>query len=138
MDSQSFLFMGFPPSVLAGIKTLQLTKRCTRRATSPGPRSRQEWCPENAMATRAKFRVTALTEHEGDSKTLKLECRYDNSIPEDQRFLKATPWGSNEMRLRFPFNAYHVQLEGKPATWQKHQTDLYALLPWSRFGGSGA
>ena len=48
---------------------------------------------------RAKMRLTAVTDHEGGSRTLKFWTQYDPSIPEDQRFQKATPSGSIEMMV---------------------------------------
>jgi hypothetical protein len=49
------------------------------------------------MTVRAKFTVTAITDRGGSMRTIELQPRYDTSIPEDQRFALATPWG--EMRL---------------------------------------
>ena len=45
------------------------------------------------MTARIKLHLTSETKHEYGGKTLKFETRYDSSIPEDQRFQKATPWG---------------------------------------------
>lgn len=48
---------------------------------------------------RAKFQVTAVTQYSGDSsaRNIKLEPRYDESIPEDRRFAVATPSGELTM-----------------------------------------
>lgn len=55
------------------------------------------------MAVRAKFQVVSITEHHGNaSKTVRLEPRYDHTIPEDQRFYDATPWGHFEMMINNP------------------------------------
>jgi hypothetical protein len=35
-------------------------------------------------------------------KVAKFAARYDTSIPEDQRFQKATPWGTIEMQIDNP------------------------------------
>ncbi len=54
---------------------------------------------------RAKFRVTSITEFEGGyngAKIVKLDCRYDQAIPEDQRFFDATPSGHVEMYINNP------------------------------------
>ena len=54
------------------------------------------------MSVRAKLKLVAITTLEGDAKILKFDTRYDTAIPEDQRFMKATPWGSFEMRVDNP------------------------------------
>ena len=54
------------------------------------------------MNIRAKFTLVAIEHTLGASKTLKFECRYDDTIPEDQRFLKATPWGQISMQVDNP------------------------------------
>ena len=53
---------------------------------------------------RAKFKVTSVTQHDSDSsgRTIKLEPRYDESIPEDQRFAQATPSGELTMYVNNP------------------------------------
>lgn len=51
---------------------------------------------------RAKFAVTCHTRHAGGSETVTLEPRYDESIPEDQRFYQYTPYGKLEMSLNNP------------------------------------
>ena len=54
------------------------------------------------MMVRAKFTVT---EHKiqrwshGEQTTVVLEPRYDTSIPEDQRYAKATPSGRMELTV---------------------------------------
>jgi hypothetical protein len=54
------------------------------------------------MTVRAKFTVTEVTHMQGTSKRLKFTAQYDSSIPEDQRFQKATPWGQFEMVVDNP------------------------------------
>ena len=60
------------------------------------------------MTVRAKFTVTQIIETrfgptpEAAYKTAILEPRYDQSIPEDVRFLIATPSGKMEMRIENP------------------------------------
>lgn len=60
------------------------------------------------MNVRAKFTVTQIVETRYGSqpeavyKTVVLEPRYDQSIPEDVRFLVATPLGRMEMRIDNP------------------------------------
>jgi hypothetical protein len=60
------------------------------------------------MSIRAKFTVTQTVETrygvqpEATYKMVILEPRYDRSIPEDVRFLVATPSGRMEMRIDNP------------------------------------
>lgn len=56
---------------------------------------------------RAKFKLIEIREskwHKDSpaSKTLKFSTQYDNTIPEDQRFQKATPSGNCEMQIDNP------------------------------------
>lgn len=57
-------------------------------------------------AIRCKFRLSTITEQQWskDSKQTKLifETAYDESIPEDKRFCKATPSGKLEMVVDNP------------------------------------
>ncbi len=48
---------------------------------------------------RAKFKVVSVTRHADSTgaATIRLEPRYDENIPEDQRFAQATPTGHIEM-----------------------------------------
>lgn len=46
---------------------------------------------------RAKFEVVSL-----EGSTVVLEPRYDETIPEDQLFNEATPWGKLEMFVNNP------------------------------------
>lgn len=46
---------------------------------------------------RAKFEVISI-EHG----TVVMEPRYDETVPEDQRFCEATPWGKLEMSISNP------------------------------------
>jgi hypothetical protein len=54
------------------------------------------------MAVRAKFKLTEITATAWGGKRLKFSCEYDSTIPEDQRFQKATPSGSIEMQIDNP------------------------------------
>lgn len=55
------------------------------------------------MTVRAKVHLVSETVYEGStSKKLHFETRYDTSIPEDQRFQKATPWGGVDMQIDNP------------------------------------
>lgn len=58
------------------------------------------------MTVRAKFTVTAVEPRwegdEGPGRKIVLEPRYDDSIPEDQRFAQATPSGRLEMVVDNP------------------------------------
>lgn len=53
---------------------------------------------------RAKFQVIGheVSEHDGKPTKVVLEPRYDESIPEDQRYAKYTPWGRIEMGIDNP------------------------------------
>ncbi len=55
------------------------------------------------MTVRAKFQVVEVTEHAHYSaRTVKLMPRYDESIPEDRRFARATPSGEFTMFVDNP------------------------------------
>ena len=60
------------------------------------------------MSVRAKFTVTQIIDTrfgprpEAHYQTVVLEPRYDQTIPEDVRFLTATPSGRMEMRIENP------------------------------------
>jgi hypothetical protein len=54
------------------------------------------------MTVRAKMHLSEITTYEGTSKKLKFYTRYDNAIPEDRAFTKATPNGSVEMLVDNP------------------------------------
>ena len=54
------------------------------------------------MAVRAKLHLTSEPVHEWGGKTLRFETRYDDKIPEDQRFQKATPSGHAELMIDNP------------------------------------
>ena len=50
------------------------------------------------MAMRCKMQVSQITEHANSvGKTVRFEARYDQVIPDDQRFMAATPSGHVEM-----------------------------------------
>lgn len=53
---------------------------------------------------RAKFKVVSVTQHDYESRarTIKLEPRYDESIPEDRRFAQATPTGEMTIYVNNP------------------------------------
>lgn len=58
------------------------------------------------MSVRAKMKVSCITtkEYTGgySSVVVRLECQYDTSIPEDQRFARATPTGHMELQVDNP------------------------------------
>lgn len=59
------------------------------------------------MSVRAKFTLTNLVETTYDpnrpsTKKVVFHATYDPSIPEDQSFSKATPWGQIEMQVDNP------------------------------------
>lgn len=56
------------------------------------------------MSVRCKLRLTSIKQSEFNptARTLAFEARYDTSIPEDQRFYDATPWGTFEMLVNNP------------------------------------
>lgn len=49
------------------------------------------------MTIRAKFEVISV-----EGTEVVMEPRYDETIPEDQRFNEATPWGKLEMFVNNP------------------------------------
>lgn len=63
------------------------------------------------MSVRAKFHVGSIEPVEGnaDARRVRMQTVYDDTIPEDQRFSKATPWGQIEMQIDNP--AASAQLE---------------------------
>ncbi len=75
------------------------------------------------MNIRAKFRVDEVTDYGGNTKRVKLSAKYDDSIPEDQRFHEATPTGSFEMTVTnpaalaelVPGRAFYLELIPVPA-----------------------
>lgn len=55
------------------------------------------------MPVRAKFTLVAAKSHANTtSKTLTFQAVYDQSIPEDVRFQKASPWGQFEIQIDNP------------------------------------
>jgi len=54
------------------------------------------------MTVRAKFTLTEITLMPGTMRRLKFQAVYDPSVPEDQRFQKATPWGEFSMNVDNP------------------------------------
>jgi hypothetical protein len=54
------------------------------------------------MSVRAKFQLVSIEEHAFGGKTLKFSAQYDDRIPEDRRFMKATPWGEFSMCVDNP------------------------------------
>lgn len=76
------------------------------------------------MTVRAKLRLTQITEYKWGPdahihRTLRFETQYDDKIPEDQRFQKATPSGHCELQIDNPAaleqfqhgKAYYVDFE---------------------------
>jgi len=61
---------------------------------------------------RAKFKVVSITEHDGNSaaRTIKLEPRYDETIPEDRRFAQATPTGEMSIYVNNPAAVEYLTL----------------------------
>ncbi len=65
------------------------------------------------MPVRAKLKLAAITDHAGWSgKTLKFYAEYDGTIPEDQRFQKATPNASAEFTVDNPAALDQFKLGG--------------------------
>lgn len=66
----------------------------------------------NTMTVRAKFTVTEKTSYAYNSQSvrIKLTPQYDQSIPEDQRFAKATPSGEFWMQVDNPAAAEALEL----------------------------
>lgn len=56
------------------------------------------------MGVRAKFKVTEIKQAswQGEGRTVTLSAQYDPTIPEDQRYAKATPSGHLEMQIDNP------------------------------------
>ena len=59
------------------------------------------------MTVRAKMKLATISETKWSesapgSKTLRFQSQYDQSIPEDQRFQKATPSASAEFQIDNP------------------------------------
>lgn len=65
------------------------------------------------ITARCKFKVTAVTHHEGDSwRDIVLQTQYDEALSkEDRAFAKATPSGKMEIVLSNP-NVYDVFAPG--------------------------
>ena len=51
---------------------------------------------------RGKVRLSSITEHYWGGRTLQFEAIYDDSIPEDRRFAKATPSATFTMQVDNP------------------------------------
>lgn len=54
------------------------------------------------MSVRAKIVLSAITEQQWGGKRFEFTCQYDTTIPEDQRFQKATPSGSATFQVDNP------------------------------------
>jgi hypothetical protein len=54
------------------------------------------------MQVRAKMEVVEVARNSWGGRKVTLQPRYDQAIPEDQRFQKATPSGSIEMLIDNP------------------------------------
>lgn len=71
---------------------------------------------------RAKLQLASVTEHSWGGKTLRFEARYDETIPEDRRFQKATPSGHMELQIDNPMalgqfkigDSYYVDFTNAP------------------------
>ena len=64
------------------------------------------------MTVRATMHLKSETTYEWGGKKLTFETRYDHSIPEDQRFQKATPTGSIDMQIDNPSALEQFKLGG--------------------------
>lgn len=62
------------------------------------------------MSVRAKFVVQSITEYQHGGKKITLAPQYDQSIPEDKRFCKATPSGEFWMQIDNPAAAEQLKL----------------------------
>jgi len=51
------------------------------------------------ITVRAKMRCVQVVTHDGGWQTIKFHAQYDETLPEDRRFSKATPNGSAEFSL---------------------------------------
>jgi hypothetical protein len=51
---------------------------------------------------RAKVKLVSKVQHHWGSTTLRFDCQYDDTIPEDKRFQKATPSGHAEFMIDNP------------------------------------
>lgn len=54
------------------------------------------------MTVRAKFVLQSVLTYGGESRVLEFTTQYDTTIPEDQRFAKATPSGTLRMQIDNP------------------------------------
>lgn len=54
------------------------------------------------MTIRAKFTLQSAKSYGGESRELEFYTQYDSTIPEDQRFAKATPNGSMKILVDNP------------------------------------
>lgn len=76
------------------------------------------------MSVRAKLQLTEIAENMHGGKRVRFETRYDDKIPEDQRFYDATPWGTFETIINNPAaldqlklgECYYLDLTPVPAT----------------------
>lgn len=68
-----------------------------------------------SAVTRMKMALVAITQHDWtqEGRTLKFEPRYDDSIPEDQRFYQFTPSGSMEVFVTNPRVLENMKLGDK-------------------------
>lgn len=75
------------------------------------------------MTVRAKMRLASITDHHWGAKELTFRAEYDESLPEDQRFAKATPSGEIKMHVDNPAaldqfalgQSYYVDFNAVPA-----------------------
>jgi hypothetical protein len=54
------------------------------------------------MTVRAKLQLTEITTRIGDQKTVTFEARFEDTIPEDQRFQRYTPYAKSSMTIDNP------------------------------------
>lgn len=79
---------------------------------------------------RAKMMLSAIEELAWGGKTVKFSTVYDPSLPEDQRFCKATPTGRMEMQVDNPAaleqlklgESYYVDFTPVPAPQAKPES----------------
>lgn len=54
---------------------------------------------ETNIVVRAKMRCSQVIKHDGGWETIKFNCQYDETLPEDRRFSQATSSGNAEFTL---------------------------------------
>jgi hypothetical protein len=56
------------------------------------------------------MKLTSIVKHHWGNTTLRFDCQYDDTIPEDKRFQKATPSGHAEMTVDNPAAIAYFEL----------------------------